>query len=171
LATELTVFSDYRQIHVLDGDSKADPADYWSRFDNPLHSHLALAEDAVGIATGVNGYVTVTVEVTDGPPADDANAFEHVMECSLRANAGQLVVTAPTYGEDDGDRISVPGGWVRLRMSLARSPFDEQQLDEGDGLVDPAKWQRVRIQCWPAARTDAILIKGWDPGAGRHVSS
>lgn len=168
MVTELTVFSDYHQIHILDRGSEADLADYWSAFDNPLHSHLALAEDAVGIATGANGYVTVAIEVTAGPPVEDKNAFQHVTECSVRADSGQLVVTSPSYGQDDGDRVSVPGGWLRLRISLTKSPFEGEEFDEDED--DPATWQRIRIQCWPAASTDAILIKGWDLNAGREVS-
>jgi hypothetical protein len=162
VATEFTVFSDYHQIHIRDSGSGAELADYWSRFDNPLHSHLALAEDAVGVATGVNGYVTVAVEVTNGPPGDDRDAFEHVTECSVRADSGQLVVTAPTYGEDDGDRVGVPAGWLRLRISLTSSPFEDE---------DPSGPQHVRVRCWPAAPADAVLVKGWDPDAGREVSS
>ena len=161
------MFSDYHQIEVLDRASHVVLADYWSRTDHPLHHHLALAEDAVAIGTGVNGYVTVAIDVTDGPPADDTNAFEQVMECSLRADSGQLVVTSPTCGEDDGDRVDVPQGWLRLRISLTTLPDGEFSEDDVD---DPARWQRLRVQCWPAAPTDAILVKGWDPEAGRYVS-
>jgi hypothetical protein len=158
VATTFTLFSDYHQISVLDGASSTDTSVGWSRFDEPLHSHLSLAEDAIAVMTGVNGNVTVTIEVTAGPPADDSASFQHVTECSLRADSGELVVTAPTYGPDDGDRVPVPAGWLRLRTSLAWSPFDD---DEIDGLDDSAR--RIRIQCWLAPPTSAVLIKGWDP--------
>ncbi|NIH78924.1 hypothetical protein [Amycolatopsis viridis] len=149
MATDLTVFSDYRQIHLLDSGSSTELADQWS--DSALFHYLALADDAIGIWTGVNGDVIVTIDVTDVAPADDKDAFDIVTECSLRAASGALRLTSPTYGEDDGDLVTVPRGWLRLRLSLTRTPGD---------------WPHVRIQCWPAEPTDAVLVKGWNPETG-----
>jgi hypothetical protein len=160
---ELRLFSDYHQIHILDSGSEVVPEDYWGRADTSVRDHLALAEDAVGINTGVNDYVTVSIDKTAGPPAEDKAAFDTVTECSLRAGSGELVVTSPTWGWEDADRVSVPPGWLRLRISLTRSPFDEFDED------DPDHRQHIRIQCWPAPLTGPVLIKGWDSVAERHV--
>ncbi|MEV4129374.1 hypothetical protein [Nocardia sp. NPDC049707] len=161
MATELTVFSDDRQIHFLDSGSSTELADQWS--DSALLGYLALADDAIGICTGVNGDVIVTIDMTGVAPADDKDAFDTVTECSLRADSGALRLTSPTYGEDDGDLVRVPRGWLRLRVSLTRSPDDEEYGEDSD---DPADWQHVRIQCWPAEPTDAVLVKGWNPETG-----
>jgi len=146
------VFSDYRQIHLLDSGSSTELGDQW--LDSALLDYLALADDAIGICTGVNGDVIVTIDVTDATPADDKDAFDTVTECSLRADSGALRLTSPTYGEDDGDLVTVPRGWLRLRVSLTRSPDD------------PADRQHVRIQCWPAEPTGAVMVKGWNPETG-----
>ena len=62
VATELTVFSDYSQIHLLASDySSAELADQWA--NSALLEYLALADDAIGIRAGVNGDVTVTIDV------------------------------------------------------------------------------------------------------------
>ncbi|WP_330231292.1 hypothetical protein OHA40_01620 [Nocardia sp. NBC_00508] len=161
MTTELTVFSDYWQIHLLDSDSSTEVTDHW--LDSALLDYLALADDAIGICTGVNDHVTVTIDVTDGPPADDKDAFDTVTECSLRADSGTLRLTSPTYGENDGDLVTVPTGWLRLRVSLTRSIDDEEYDEDSD---DPADRRHIRIQCWPAEPSDAVLVKGWNSDTG-----
>jgi hypothetical protein len=147
VVTTLRLFSDYEQIHLLDGASQTDPNDAWMDPDGRLPHHLALAEDAVAVRTGLNGYMTVVVEVSDGPPGDDPAGSADAVECSLRVDSGVLVVTSPTYGEDDGDRIAVPAGWLRLRIRWSRSYEDPPGEDEPE-LV-------LRIQCWPAGPSAA----------------
>ncbi|MGW4354252.1 hypothetical protein ACWELJ_19410 [Nocardia sp. NPDC004582] len=158
MTTELTVFSDYRQIHLLDSGSSTQLADRWS--DSTLLGYLALADDGIGIRTGVDGDVTVSIDVTGVAPADDNDAFDTVTECSLRADSGVLRIACPTFGTGDGDPVWVPKGWLRVRVSLTKSPDDDEYGEDSD---DPADWQHVRIQCWPAEPADAVLIKGWNP--------
>jgi len=159
VATELTVFSDYYQIHLLDSESSSELADEWS--SSPLPYHLALADDAIGIVTGVNGDVAVTIDTTDGPPAEDKDTSATVSECSLRADSGAVRLSCPTYGDDDGDLVTVPNGWLRLRVSLTREPHSGEEY--GGYTDDPADRQHVRIQCWPAEPSDPVLLKGWNP--------
>ncbi len=159
---QLAIFSDYLQIHLLDDGVGVGPTDEWAD-DGPLSAHLAMTPGGVGFFTGINGPIVVVMEVLDGPPADDRHAFTEVVESSILVSSGRLVLTAPVYGEGDGDRIDVPAGWLRLRTAHARSPFDGP-LDDED--ADPP---RIRIQCWPAPPAAAVLVKGWDPAAGREV--
>lgn len=175
MSKDLLLFSDYNQIHILDRNSTVDPPDAWWRA-HPASDYLAPEDDAVAIGTGVNGYVTVTVEVTDGPPTVDQDAAEVVAECSLRADSGQLIMTDPVSGREDAPLVSVPRGWLRLRTSLAWWPdpwkeprtevVDADNLDESSippYLRDEPTvkvLQRVRIHLWPAAPADPVLIKG-----------
>ncbi|MEV3964524.1 hypothetical protein AB0M34_27180 [Nocardia sp. NPDC050193] len=161
MVAELTVFSDYQQIYLLDSESRSAPAGEWS--DSALLDHLASTNDAVGICTGVNGVVTVVIEVSGAAPVDDTDAFDTVTECSLRAGSGTLRLTSPTCGEDDGALVTVPKGWLRLRVSLTTSPMSQEYGQESD---DPADRQRVRIQCRPAEPAEAVLVKGWNPETG-----
>ncbi|MGI5243958.1 hypothetical protein [Dactylosporangium sp. CA-139066] len=152
---EFTLFSDYMQIELYDTACTAELADHWIGND-----HVAPAGDAVAVMTGVNAPVVVTVEVLDAPPPPDADAFAHVTECSLESPSGRLRLTCPTYGDDDGDRFDVPAGWLRLRVSLTHEPFTEDPP-----AADPLP---LRLQLWPAAGPQPpILVKGWDPTAGR----
>ncbi|KZM72590.1 hypothetical protein IU500_03300 [Nocardia terpenica] len=153
---ERTIFSDYNQIHLFDADSVNHPWDEWT--DYPL----TLAEDAVGILTGVNTNVLIAFEVTEIPTSEHTHDFDAVLEFSLRVDSGYLVVSSPTWVPDADDRVTVPRGWLRLRVSIACNPF-ENEPDYDDDPDDPVARQRLFIHCWPAARGATELIKGYDP--------
>ncbi|WP_157555257.1 hypothetical protein [Nocardia crassostreae] len=164
MTVELIVFSDYEQIYLLDSESSTELADHW--LDSELIDYLALAEDGVGIRTGFNGDVAVGIEVIGGPPDGDLEGFDTVTECSLRADSGLLRLTSPTYGLEDGDLVAVPRGWLRLRVSLTRSPDDETPEWSDEYPEDPAARQHIRVQCWSSEQGGAVLLKGWNPQTG-----
>lgn len=100
----------------------------------------------------------MAVEVADDLPADDLpadDAFVSVMGCSLHARSGERVLTSTTTTWEGSDRGGVPRGWLRLRISLAMSPFDEPEFDEDASSLS----QHIRIQCWPAPPTDPVRLK------------
>ncbi|WP_227983060.1 hypothetical protein [Nocardia spumae] len=158
-ATELTIDSDYRQIHLFDSGTANEPWSGWG--DEPM----VLAEDAAGILTGVNGDVTVVFEVTDGPVTDDEEAEHTIVEFSLLSASGRLLVTSPSWGVEDAEPLEVPRGPLRLRVALSRQPWldsdDDDDFDEDDTSEDgdPADRQRIRIRCWPAAPSAPMIVK------------
>ncbi|MEV6279272.1 hypothetical protein [Nocardia sp. NPDC051832] len=141
-------------IHLLDSASSTELAD--RRTDSALSDYLVLAEDAVGIRTGVNGDVSVAIDVLDAAPGDDHEAFDSVIECSLRADSSRLKLTSPAGDTHDGGLITVPTGWLRLRILLFQSPD-----------ANAADLQHVHIQCWPAAHRNPVLVKEQNPSAPR----
>ncbi|AHH17093.1 hypothetical protein NONO_c22970 [Nocardia nova SH22a] len=152
-ATELTIDSDYRQIHLFDSGTSSEPWSAWG--DDPI----VLAEDAAGIRTGVNGDVTVVFEMTDGPVTDGEQGEHTVVEFSLSSASGRLLVTSPTWGAEDAEELDVPPGRLRLRVSLRMDPWldhDDEDEDEDDG---PADRQRIRIRCWPSAPSAPVIVK------------
>jgi hypothetical protein len=175
VAKDVLLFSDYHQIHVFDRDTAEDPSDLWGLDDTQAAGYLAVGRQAVAIQTGVNGYVVVAVEVTDGPPAVGTDA-EIVLECSLRIDSGRVVLGSPTLPALDGPAFDVPAGWLRLRVSTAWLPDEERprvgtvaagDLDE-DSIPLYSRDQpafevlnRVRLQFWPAVASGPALVRGW----------
>ncbi|WP_156959670.1 hypothetical protein [Nocardia sp. BMG51109] len=178
MSKDVLLFSDYHQIHVFDRDMADDPCDLWGG-DDPLAAYLALGRDAVAVETGVNGYLVVAVEVADEPSAVGADA-EVVLECSLRADSGRVVLGSPTLPAADGPAFDVPAGWLRLRVSMAWWPDEWESLrvetvaaDDLDEDSIPLYSRdkpsfeilnRVRLQLWPAAPSDPALVRGWVGG-------
>jgi hypothetical protein len=176
VSKDVLLFSDYCQIHVFDQDTAESLGDLWGT-DGPLAArYLAPGRDAAAIETAVNGYLVVAVEVTDGPPAVDA---EVVLECSLHAGSGRMVLGSPTLPAEDGPTFDVPAGWLRLRVSMAWWPDEESlqvdtvaagDLDEDSIPLysrDKPSFEvlnRVRLQFWPAAPSEPALVRGWVGG-------
>jgi hypothetical protein len=159
--TELTLFADYHQIHALDEGSPTDLGDEWT--DQATADHLAVGPDAVAIGTTVNVDVAVSVEVLDGPPADDSIDFDHVVEASIRCSSGHLVVMGCTDYEPDARRFPVAATWLRLRASQANLERAYQAGIESD--VDPETMERLRLQVWPAEQEPVTVVKRWSSPA------
>ncbi|MEV0251905.1 hypothetical protein AB0H76_35320 [Nocardia sp. NPDC050712] len=148
-----TVHSADGRIHLLDSASSTEPADQPS--DSALFDYLALTEDAVGIRTGVDGNVSVGIEVLDAAPVDDNTAFDSVTECSLRVDSGRLRLTSLASDAHGGGLVAVPAGWLRLRVLLFQSP----DANATTGV------QHVQIQCWPAEHGNPVLVREQNPNA------
>ncbi|WP_309238752.1 hypothetical protein [Actinoplanes aureus] len=157
--TELTLFADYHQIHVLDDGSQTDLGDEWTT--EALDDHLAVGPDAVAVGTTVNVNVAVSVELLAGPPPDDSIDFDPVAEASIRCSSGQLVVMGCTDFEPDARRFPVASGWLRMRVS--QSNLDRAYRAGVDSDEDPQTMERLRIQAWPAAAAPAVVSKRWRP--------
>ncbi|MEV0251637.1 hypothetical protein AB0H76_33965 [Nocardia sp. NPDC050712] len=140
-------------IYLLDSASSAELADQGA--DSVLFDYLMLAEGAVGIRTRVNGNVSVAIDVLDAAPGDDNDAFDSVTECSLRVDSSRLKLISPASDAHDGDLVTVPAGWLRLRVSLFQFPDSNASAD----------LQHVQIQCWPAEHRKPALVKEQNPNA------
>ena len=102
----------------------------------------------MAIGTAVNVFVQVSVETLSSPAASDEAGFAHVVEASLKSEAGRLVVKGCTDYERDAARFGVAPGWLRLRASRSN-------LDTAAALdIDSAK-------------TPETLERGTDPGLAR----
>ncbi|MDR6317713.1 hypothetical protein [Actinoplanes couchii] len=155
---ELTLFADYRQIHVFDEGSQTDLGDAWT--DQADEDRLAVGEDSVALGTTVNVDVTVSVEALDGPPTDDNIDFDHVVEASLHCSSGRLVIMGCTDYEPDAARFSVSKGWLRLRAS--RSNLDRAYQADLDSADDFATMERLRLQVWSAgAAAPSVVVRRW----------
>jgi len=157
---ELKLFADYYQIHLFDEASVADLAEAWT--EEAMANQLAVARDAVGIGTAVNVFVRVAVEVLDRAPADDRAHFDHVVEGSIEVRSGRLVVMGCTDFEPDAVRVTVPEGWLRIRV--ARSNLEAATRLGIHSDKERATTEHVRVQLWPAASAPPAVLKRWPLG-------
>ncbi|MFE9783308.1 hypothetical protein ACFYPA_34855 [Streptomyces sp. NPDC005775] len=90
MATHLELFADYFQIHILDEGSGGDFSGV--RTEQTVVDGLGVIDDALAIGTAVNDTVTVSVHVLADQPYDASDGFDHVVEASLHAPSGRLIV-------------------------------------------------------------------------------
>lgn len=159
----VVLYSGNRQIHLLDSGSTSDFVVEWSRSPAPHYLALPASGTAVGIATGVNDYVDVVVDVLDRHPAQVPGAFATVWECSMYVASGRLRLASPISATEDGDSMSVPSGWLRFRISMMQDP---QCGSPCTGAANLSGMQEIWIQCWPADPSEAVLLRGRDPATG-----
>ncbi|MER5477448.1 hypothetical protein ABT026_10740 [Streptomyces sp. NPDC002734] len=113
----------------------------------------------LGIGTMVNVNVTVTVVVLPQEPSDDSPEFDHVVEASLDASSGRLLVLGCTDYAPDAATFEVAPGWNRVRVSrsnLARAAQADIDSDASSGTTE-----KIRIQVWAALESPAMIIKRW----------
>jgi hypothetical protein len=158
VTTNLALFADYFQIHVLDDDSEGDLSDVWT--DQAVLDGLGVTDGALAIGTAVNVTVAVGVQVLTEEPDKDTDDFDHVVEASLELASGQLVVMGCTDYGPEAARFDMPAGWVRVRASR-RNLAAAVQADV-DSDKTPGTTEQLRLQAWPAAGSQPLISKRWE---------
>lgn len=155
--TQLRLFADYFQLHVMDENAEDDLGDAWTR--EAVSDALAVSEQMLGIGTAVNMHVAVTVELLDHPPDDDSDAFDHVVEAGIEVPTGRIAVLGCTDYLPDAARFEVPRGFVRVRASRANLADVRQPGQEGCDA--PETVEQVHLRIWPAPHNAPAVIKRW----------
>lgn len=156
MATNLELFADYFQIHVLDEESEGDFGDLWT--EQTVHDGLAVTEDALAVGTAVNSTVAVSVHVLADPPADDSDDFDHVVEASFHTPSGRLVVMGCTDYLGDAARFDAPADWTRARASRRNLAAAVRWLESYE---EPEATEELRLQIWPAPFSPPHVVKRW----------
>ncbi|MFF7725541.1 hypothetical protein [Streptomyces sp. NPDC008001] len=157
MATNLALFADYFQIHLLDDEADGDLSDVWT--DQSILDGLGVTEDALAIGTAVNVTVAVAVHILEAQPADDSDDFDHVVEASLNLMSGRLVVLGCTDYFPDAARFDLPAGWVRIRAS--RRNLAAAARADIDSYKAPETTEQLRLQAWPAPYSQPHIVKRW----------
>ncbi|MFI8347313.1 hypothetical protein [Streptomyces sp. NPDC085596] len=155
--TQLRLFADYFQLHVMDEDAEDDLGEAWTQ--EAVSDGLAVSRRTLGIGTAVDMDVTVTVELLDRPPGDDSDAFDHVVEASIEVPTGRVAVLGCTDYLPDAARFEVPEGFVRVRAS--RTNLANVRLPDEEGYDDPEGMEQVHLRIWPAPHSAPAVIKRW----------
>ncbi|MGI5490976.1 hypothetical protein [Microtetraspora malaysiensis] len=158
ISLDLGLFADYHQIHLIDDGSTSDLGEAWT--GEASLDRLAVANDAIAVGTSVNVTVAVRVEVLDAPPADDLADFDHVAEGSMQVPSGRIVIMGCTDYEPDATRFRVPAGPIRVRV--ASSNLAEAERLGIDSDDSQQTMERLRVQVWPAATGEPVVLKRWN---------
>uniref|UniRef100_A0AAU2JYH7 Uncharacterized protein n=1 Tax=Streptomyces sp. NBC_00049 TaxID=2903617 RepID=A0AAU2JYH7_9ACTN len=161
MVTNLELFADYFQIHVLDEESEGDFSDAWT--EQTVLDGLGITEDALAIGTAVNYTVALSVHVLAGRPDDDSDDFDHVVEASLHTPSGRLIVMGCTDHLDDAARFHVPAGWTRARASRRNLAAAVRWFESDEEPEEPEVTEEVRLQTWPAPFSAPHIVKRWTP--------
>jgi protein associated with RNAse G/E len=158
---DLTIFADYRQFYLLDANSSGSAEDSWTEQSTADYFAHGSTPDFIAVGTGRNTNVPVRVTVVDRAPALEYGAWERIMESSLHVPSGVLLVQGCTASRDDAPRVTVPAGWVRVRVRYAGlSTVSDNQLEGED---------RYDIVVWPGAQEPQVQHKPARPEAGQTV--
>jgi len=146
------VYAGYRQFYLLDADGAGDTSspDFWTQ--EAMDLRLAVQPGVIGIATDTYGDVPVTIETLDAEPALSLEAWDHVVEASLRLSKGHMAL-APCPGDDRPQpTIALGHEWLRVRVHSAGLNIEPpSEVDYcGDSYL---------IQAWPASARERVLLK------------
>jgi hypothetical protein len=148
-STRLKLFADSFQFYLQDESAEGDLSECWT--EEATDRLLAVAPGTVGVGTVRNMTVPVSVEVLEGDPPLDAAEWDHMTECSIQIDSGQLVVAGCTDYFPDAMRISLAPGTYAVRVSYGGlASLSADGLDGDD---------HYRVQLWPGVTTAAKVIK------------
>lgn len=147
---ETVVYASHTQFYLADPEGPMRTDVVWDGAG--LERRLGVTDGLV--AVGTVGYcdVPVTVEIWEGEPVLDLEAWDHVAEVSLELRSGRVALGG-VEGAVEHDPISVAPGWYRLRSS-AVGLDDADEMDGGD---------RYRLQLWPHPAAIPEVRKWWSP--------
>jgi len=161
---ELHVESDYGQIYIYDPQTQTVE---WSgsvtEDDNPLQRAMDDARQSrrfIGYDNGLidvlapsqyNWKAPMRIEVSDGPPPLDVDAWDHVVEVPLPVPSGTLCFEASGGGTPIETQI--PPGTYRVR-------FCGRDYVAGVGEIEGH--ESYRLQLWPAEESKPTLVKYWE---------
>ena len=121
---EYKLFADFSQFYRQDESAEDDPDISWT--PEATDRLLAVEPGIVRVGTVRTAIVPVTVEITEGEPDDDVNAWDQVNECTIECRPVALLSrAAPTTFrmlresrccEARTEHGSITGIWVRGAM-------------------------------------------------------
>lgn len=146
---QLTLFADYHQFYLQDEATSGGLAQAW--IPEAIERMLAVADGVVGFGTLRNMQVGVTLEMLEEPPGAETTDFDHVVEGSLDARSGTLVVAGCTDYVPDAARFAPAPGTYRVRLSVSGADTLSEDGLEGEDHY----W----VQLWPALFDASMVLK------------
>jgi len=144
--------ADHFQFYLED---KAIPHDTGLLWNTPLADQRLDALDgllAIGTARWCQDTAVMIERVESSPAMDNFEAWDCVIEASIRTISGRLHLTTPEGDDARAPVISIAPGWYRVRVSYGqlRSVVDELALDGADSY---------RLTMWPSDPSVPHIVK------------
>ena len=117
--------------------------------DRDLAARVRVAPNIAVLQTADDAVIPLTVEVVEAAPPDDSPNWDHVVEFSVVAPSGSLVVAGVADHLPKCPRVAVKPGTSRARASF-RAVDDVEQC---------------RLSLWPGADQPPVILK-----QGTHAS-
>ena len=153
------VFASSRQFYVFDPNEPCRTGaddDFWT--EEAFERGLAVQAGWIGVATDTNGDVPVSVEVLESEPEAPLDAWDHVVETSLRLSGNRLIIAGCP---DLVPVVIIPlgPGWVRVRICavIPRS-------NRGDPGGVKYRGDRYLIQLWRSELPGTAVLKRFARG-------
>jgi len=111
--------------------------------DDDLAARARVAPNIVVLHAEENGLIPVSVDVVSAAPEPDLAAADHVVEFSVEAPSGSLILAGCVEYVPTAPRIAVPPGAIRGRAEFRSS-------DDGESC---------RVVLWPGANRPLKVLK------------
>jgi hypothetical protein len=147
MSTTLQLFADYRQLHLLDEESRGALGDAWTV--QAVEDRIAAAPGAIGIGTREATTVRVTVFVLAAAPSP-LPLGDHVTSASLQCSSGRVLVMGCTDELSKARRVAVPAGPLRV-LAVHRLAGSET----------------IELMLWPAPLAEPMVHVRFEPVAAK----
>lgn len=141
------VHAQFYQFYLM--DEIAEPLIPESVDDLDLVARVRVAPNIAVLQTAVDAVIPLTIEVAEAAPPDDSRNWDHVVEFSVVAPSGSMVVAGIADHLPECPRVAVQPGTSRARASFR--------------AVD--NLEQCRVSLWPGADQPPVILK-----QGKHAS-
>ncbi len=141
------VSNDYHQIYLCDSSLPVLPDDY---SDEMIARRVMSGPEAIVLQIEREMPVPIDVVLHDARPMLDSAAFQHVVETSLTASSGVLVLAPLLAYAPDAPHLTVPAGKLGAIVT-----FDGLDTLSDDGLEGN---DRYAIHVWPDANSSGEVV-------------
>jgi hypothetical protein len=149
------VFADYCQVYLEDSQAQTlitDPNTWAAQLLNgvTLTRHLGVAPGVLCLLTARPMTVPVEVEMQRQAPTHDLVGWDHVVEASLAAPSGVLVLHGCSDYFPDAHHLSVDPGTYRVRAYAGG--LDTLSSDHLEGA------DHYKLVLWPAPEREPAMV-------------
>ncbi len=152
---QLNILASHYQVYLQDDNTEIPEMGPWRTGKETWKRRLAVAPGLIAVDTASYRFVPVVVEVLDQEPNEDFDAWEHVVEGGVAVKSGRLVVYGPTQDFRGANRLPLPVGTYRVRVSSRGL-----KTVTSNGLAGDDSY---RVQLWRVARMDGPTVRKQGP--------